>query len=401
MKLVYFDCGSGAAGDMIVAALLDAGADFAHLEEALATLPVGGYALDLHEVSRGGLRARRFEVTTDESRTHRRLSDILAIIDAGKLTDRAAKTARDVFRRLADAEASVHGEPASEVHFHEVGAVDAIVDICGAAICLDEIDPDRIVGSPLALGGGVALTAHGEIPIPAPAVLELTRGVPCYGGTSDWELTTPTGAAILTTVCDEFGPMPSMKPVSTGCGAGSRQIPGRANVLRAVIGETEENRPSTGFIWVLETNLDDMTPELTGYVAGRLLESGALDVFTTPVAMKKGRPGVLLTVLVEDELKAKAEELLFAETTTFGIRCHRVERATLHRRTVMVETAFGEVGVKVGSAGGRVLSVSPEFEDCANAARAAGVPLKRVYAAARCAASAGGLSADAGKDHTD
>jgi len=401
MKLVYFDCTSGAAGDMIVAALLDAGAHFERLRDALATLAVGGYELDFREVFRAGLRASRFDVKLIESQVPRTLSEVLAVINAGNLSRSARQRAQRIFERLAAAEAAVHGRGIDEVHFHEVGAVDAIIDVCGAAVCLEEIGADRITASPLALGGGTASTAHGTIAVPAPAVLELVQGVPCYGGGGDMELTTPTGAAILTTICDTFGPMPRMSPVCVGCGAGSRDVPGRANILRAVIGEGLREAGSERRVRVIETNIDDMSPELVGHLTEQLLELGVLDVFTTPVSMKKGRPGILVTVLVDDRLEDKAQELLFNETTTFGVRSYEVERKTLERRTVKVMTPFGDVRVKVGLAGDRVCSVSPEYEDCRKAALARGVPLKEVYAAAAWAAGKEGLDTSVRPDCKD
>src|SRR5678815_4428625 len=292
MKTLYFDCFAGASGDMILGAMVAAGVEPGYLREQLSLLPVSGFNLNFETVNRSGLSATYARVETAHEHKHRHLTDIKQIIEASGLPDAVKQRAVQIFTRLAEAEARVHNEPVDQVHFHEVGALDAIVDVVGAAICFDALKIERFVSSPLHVGSGMVKMAHGQFPIPPPAVAELLKGVPFYSTEIKGELLTPTGAAIITTVCSEYGPIPEMKTDATGYGAGTREYPDFPNVLRVLLGETEGDTGTDERLWMLETNLDDASPQIIGHVMDRVLESGALDCFFTPVQMKKNRPGV-------------------------------------------------------------------------------------------------------------
>jgi len=373
---------------MLLGALVDAGADLEAVRRHLATLPVDGFALEVREEVRRGLRCTRLEVRIEEGagHHHRGLAEVEAILDAGDLPPGAAERAKAVFRRLAEAEARVHGETPETVHFHEVGAVDAIVDIAGAATALALLGADRLVCSPLPMGSGWVEAAHGRLPVPAPAVLELVRGLPTAECPEGGERTTPTGAAILTTLAERFGPMPAMTVQAVGYGAGSRRGAHLPNVLRVVVGEPAgADAAETDSLWLLETNLDDATPETLAAAAEALRQAGARDVWMTPAVMKKGRAGVVLACLAEDGTLEAVEAALFAETPAFGLRRVRVARSVLAREHVRVKTPYGQVRIKVGRRGGQVVTASPEYEDCLAAARARGVAFREVFEAARAA----------------
>ena len=385
MRTLYFDCFAGASGDMILGAMVAAGVDPNFLQEQLSLLSVSGFHVEFETVNRAGLSATYARVETAPEHKHRHLADIKEIIDRSGLSESVKQRAAQIFTRLAEAEARVHNEPVDHVHFHEVGALDAIVDVVGAAICFDFLKIDRFVCSPLHVGSGMVQMAHGRFPIPPPAVAELLKGVPFYSGDVKGELLTPTGAAIITTVCDDYGPIPRMMTESTGYGAGTREYPDFPNVLRVFVGETESNLPTDERLWMIETNLDDASPQIIGHVMDRVLESGALDCFFTPVQMKKNRPGVLLSVLCAPEEKEAVMKLLFMETTTLGVRSYEVGRRALQRSVVRVETQYGPIDVKVAHLDGRVVNEMPEFEQCREAAAKANVPLKTVEEAARLA----------------
>ena len=385
MRTLYFDCFAGASGDMILGAMVAAGVDQNVLREQLSRLNVDGFNINFETVDRSGLSATYARVETAHEHKHRHLSDIKQIIENSGVSDAAKTLAVQIFTRLAEAEARVHNEPVDHVHFHEVGALDAIVDIVGAAICFDLLKIDRFVSSPLHVGSGTIQMAHGRFPVPPPAVAELLAGVPFYSTDIQGELLTPTGAAIITTVCKEFGPIPRMTTDVTGYGAGTRQYQTFPNVLRVLLGETEGDGAVAEKLWMIETNIDDMSPQLLGHVMDRAFELGALDCYFTPVQMKKNRPGVLLSVLCEREQKEALMTLLFTETTTLGVRSYEVERRALRRTTVRVETAYGAIDVKVAHLNGRVVNEMPEFEQVRAAATTAGVPLKVVEDATRSA----------------
>ena len=385
MKTLYFDCFAGASGDMILGAMVAAGVDPDELREQLSLLNVDGFRIDFETTDRSGLSATYARVVTTDQKKHRHLSDIRRIIEASGITDAAKDLSIRIFTRLAEAEARVHNDPIEKVHFHEVGALDAIVDVVGAAICFDLLKIDRFVSSPLHVGSGMIEMAHGRFPIPPPAVTELLRGVPFYSGDIKGELLTPTGAAIVTTVCQEYGPIPRIKTDRTGYGAGTREYENFPNVLRVLIGETELDDAASERLWMIETNLDDVSPQIIGHVMDRIFELGALDCYFTPVQMKKNRPGVLLSVLCKPEDKEAVMKLLFTETTTLGVRSYEVERRALRRSVVQVETQYGPIFVKVAHLNGRVVNEMPEFEQCRAAAIRANVPLKVVEEAARVA----------------
>jgi len=383
MKTLYFDCFAGASGDMILGALVAAGVEPGYLREQLSSLPVSGFNIDFETVNRSGLSATYARVETAHEHKHRHLSDIKQIIEASALKETVKQRAVQIFTRLAEAEARVHNEPVDHVHFHEVGALDAIVDVVGAAICFDALQIDRFICSPIHVGSGMVKMAHGQFPIPPPAVTELLKGVPFYATEIKGELLTPTGAAIITSVCREYGPIPRITTDLSGYGAGTREYQDFPNVLRVLIGQTEDTGATDERLWMIETNLDDASPQIIGHVMDRVLESGALDCFFTPVQMKKNRPGVLLSVLCSAGDKETVMKLLFTETTTLGVRSYEVTRRALQRSLVRVETPYGPIDVKVAHLDGRVVNEMPEFEQCRQAAAKTGVPLKVVEEAAR------------------
>jgi len=385
MKTLYFDCFAGASGDMILGATVAAGVDPNYLREQLWLLRISGFSVEFETVNRAGLSATYARVETARDNKHRHFSDIKQIIENSDLPSSVKQRAVQIFTRLAEAEARVHNEPIDHVHFHEVGALDAIVDVVGAAICFDALQIERFVCSPLHVGSGMVKMAHGQFPIPPPAVTELLKGVPFYATEIKGELLTPTGAAIITTVCNEYGPIPQMRTETTGYGAGTREYQDFPNVLRVMLGETEVSSVTDERLWMLETNLDDASPQIIGHVMDRVLELGALDCFFTPVQMKKNRPGVLLSVLCGHNEKEAVMKLLFTETTTLGLRSYEVARRALQRSVVRVETQYGPIDVKVAHLDGRVVNEMPEFEQCREAAGKASVAVKIVEDAARVA----------------
>jgi pyridinium-3,5-bisthiocarboxylic acid mononucleotide nickel chelatase len=380
MKLAYFDCFSGMSGDMTLGALLDAGCDLAHLRAELRGLQVHGWELSAEKVWKNGMAATYARVKTEDQQQHRSLSTILQILRDSKLASAVRDRASTIFQKLGEAEARVHDVPIEKIHFHEVGAVDAIVDIVGACIGFHALGVEKFACSPLNVGGGTVKMAHGVLPVPAPATAKLLQGKPTYSNGVQRELVTPTGAAIVATLCDSFGPQPAMSVSAIGYGAGTVDLQGQPNVLRLMIGEAAE-RVVFGYdqeITVIEANLDDMNPQIYGYFQEKALAAGALDVFTSPVQMKKNRPGTLLTVLCQPADAQALMTLIFAETTTFGVRTHSAQRRVLPRESVKVNTSFGEVRVKLSRVNGRVLHVSPEYDDCRKLAEENNVPLQRV-----------------------
>jgi uncharacterized protein (TIGR00299 family) protein len=384
MKTLYFDCFAGASGDMILGALVAAGVRPQELKDQLALLGVSGYAVDFETVNRSGISATYARVQTAHEHAHRHLSDILKIIYDSRLSDNVKERAAKIFSRLAAAEARVHNQPIEKIHFHEVGALDAIIDVVGAAICFDLLGIEHFVSSALHVGSGMVDMDHGRFPVPPPAVTELLKGAPFYSTEIKGELLTPTGAAIITTVCSEFGALPELKLEQTGYGAGAREYEKFPNVLRVLVGETKTQRNDVK-LWLLETNVDDMSPQVFGHVMERAFELGALDCYFTPIQMKKNRPGVLLSVLCGEAERETLSDLLFSETTTLGIRSYQVQRRALERRIVRVETQYGPIDVKVAQLNGHIVKEMPEYEQCRQAARNANVPLRIVEDAARSA----------------
>ncbi|MGB9610630.1 MAG: nickel pincer cofactor biosynthesis protein LarC [Bryobacteraceae bacterium] len=375
MKIAYFDPFSGIAGDMTVASLIDAGADAQALFDALDSLGTGA-RFRAEKVKRRGIAATHFTVEHEDQKKHRHLPQIVKMIEGSRLADRAKQNAVRVFEALGAAEAEVHGVSIEKVHFHEVGAVDSICDIAGACQALEMLGVEAVHSARVNTGSGAIEAEHGVMPVPTPATALLLKGVPVYARGPETELTTPTGAALLAALCRGFGPMPPMTIERSGFGAGSKDFPGMANVLRVLIGTASGAREAT-LVTVLEANIDDATPELLGHAMERLLEAGALDVTLEPVYMKKQRPGVRLSILAAPEDQERLAALLFEETTTIGLRFWQAERRVQPRTTVEVETPFGRVRMKVTPSGS-----APEFEDCRRLAAASGRPVKEVYAAA-------------------
>jgi uncharacterized protein (TIGR00299 family) protein len=393
MKLAYFDCFSGISGDMTLGALVDAGCAAEHLRSELRGLQVPGWELTAEKVWKNGMAATYVKVVTEDQSKHRSLSAILEILEQSQLAAGVRDRAGAIFRKLGEAEARVHDVPVEKIHFHEVGAVDAIVDIVGACIGFEALGIEKFACSPLNVGGGTAKMAHGVLPVPAPATANLLQGKPTYSNGVQKELVTPTGAAIVATLCDTFGPQPAMTVSAIGYGAGTADLEGQPNVLRIMVGEAvgvgKEKGAQPGLavpldeeIAVVEANLDDMNPQIYGYFLEKALGMGALDVYTTPVQMKKNRPGTLLTVLCKPQDTNALMSLIFAETTTFGVRTYRAQRRVLPREWVSVATDYGDVRIKVSRVNGRILHVAPEFEDCKRLAAEKDVPLQRVIAAA-------------------
>lgn len=387
MRTLYFDCFAGASGDMILGAMVAAGVDPQSLSEQLGLLAVKGFQIDFVTVNRSGISATHARVSTAHEQAHRHLRDILKIIDESGLNDRVKQRGAAIFRRLAEAEAKVHNEPLEHVHFHEVGALDAIVDVVGAAICFDLLRVERFVCSPLHVGSGSVEMDHGRFPVPPPAVVELLRGAQIYSTDIKGELVTPTGAAIIATVCSDFGALPKMKLTHSGYGAGTREYDKFPNALRVLVGDEESRTALDERLIMIETNVDDMSPQIFGHVMDRAFELGALDCYFTPIQMKKNRPGVLLSILCRENDRERLHEMIFAETTTLGLRSYAVDRRALERTMLRVETQYGPIDVKVARLNGHILTLMPEYEQCRQAARAANVSLRLVEDEARVASA--------------
>ena len=425
MRIAYLECFSGISGDMFLGALVDAGVSPKLLEETVAALNLGA-RLEISKVTRSGIGATKVDVWLsdkekdrprdgegtfhehghahshehhahgrpahqhpveesdryhhDEHAHGRHLTEIKKIVSGAPISETAKERALAIFQALGEAEAKIHNVPVEKIHFHEVGAVDAIVDIVCAAVGSLALGIDEWICSPVNVGGGTVQCAHGRLPVPAPAVVELLKGVPVYSNGVDKELTTPTGAAIAKTLVSRFGAVPAYKIEASGYGAGTRDFEGHANVLRLTVGDSIEGSRSEApeLISVLEANIDDLNPQVFGYVMDRLLEAGALDVFGTPVQMKKNRPGMLLTILSRTEDVSQLGKLIFAETTTLGIRMREERRQVLLRRSQTVQTPWGEVRMKIGNLNGSVTNYAPEYEDCRRIAAEHGMPLKSV-----------------------
>lgn len=378
MKICYLDAFSGISGDMTVGALADAGAPCAVLLDALRSLDTGA-RFELEKTTRGGVAASKFRVVVDGAQLkHRHLSHILDLIGRAPIGDRAKANATAVFQRLGEAEAGVHGVPVEKVHFHEVGAIDSIADIVGACVALDLLEVDEIRASSINVGSGTVKTEHGVLPVPAPATAALLQGKPIYARGPECELTTPTGAALAVTLANSFGPVPSMRIGNIGYGAGDRDFKEQPNVLRVLLGESTHT-PEATLVSVIEANIDDSSPQVLGYAIERLMEAGALDASLSQLQMKKNRPGSLLRVIARPEDQERLAQIIFAETSTLGLRIHAAERRVEERRIVEVETQFGKVRIKVSGQG----AFAPEYEDCRAIAERTGTPLPRVLAAAQ------------------
>ena len=383
MTLAYFDCFSGISGDMTLGALVDAGLPLEVLRAELAKLSLSGYTLSSEKVRRSGLSATKVHVVLDDKKQPaRHLSDIQKIINGSSLSPVIQQKSLAIFHRLAEVEAKVHGTTPDRVHFHEVGAVDALVDIVGTVIGLERLGITEIIGSPVNVGSGTVHTAHGKLPVPAPATVELLRNIPLYSSAITFELTTPTGAALISTLASSFGPLPQMKVRSIAYGAGNKDLPGQPNVLRLMIGELlpmYDEDTST----LIETNIDDMNPQLYDHLIEKLLAQGAQDVYLTPIIMKKGRPGILLSILTNRLQSDAMLDILFRETTSIGVRIGETGRKKLQREVRQVETAYGTVRVKVSRRCDEIMTVTPEYDDCRRIADVKKVSVKEVMESAK------------------
>ena len=391
MKIAYFDCYAGASGDMILGALLDAGLPIEHLRREIAKLRLSHYALEVEKVTKQGIGGSQAHVIIDQehhSQHHRHLAHIREIIDNSDLDQAVKQKGQAIFQRLAEAEARVHRTSVEAVHFHEVGAMDAIIDVMGSVIGLAALDIDQTFCSPLHVGSGTVQCTHGTLPVPAPATAELIKGKPVYSTGVKGELLTPTGAAILTTLATGFGPLPAMAVEGIGYGAGTAE-PGIPNLLRLVTGTARDDSGDYDIqqTVTMETSIDDMNPQLYDHVMGLLLDAGALDVFLTPLHMKKNRPGTLLTVICRQEDMAGLADILIEETTTIGLRWRVENRIKARREIRQIQTKHGPIHVKLARKDGRIINLTPEYEDCKRMALEKQVPLKQVLADVRLAAA--------------
>lgn len=377
MKTLYLDCQAGISGDMTVAALLDSGVPLEYLESQLArlSLPADSYRLTVAAAKRHGIAALKFDVAVSAQQTHRHYPDIAKLISVSSLSERVKELSSRIFRRLGEAEAKVHGVAINDVHFHEVGAIDSIIDIVGVAICLDFLGIGHVTVSSLPLCSGFITCEHGRLPLPAPATALLLKGLPVHGSSGPGERVTPTGAAIVAALADSFGAPPEMTIEKIGNGAGGQDFADIPNILRAFCGTAAAGQPGSRMI-VIETNIDDSTPEVLGYAMERLLADGAADVWFTPIQMKKCRPAVLLSLLALPEHVEKLARIIFTETTAIGLRSYPVSRQILERRIEERETCFGTVRFKVSAYGEK-----PEFDDCRRIARETGLALRSVLQA--------------------
>ena len=399
MKVLYFDCFSGASGDMIVGALIDAGVPLEEIQSALGSLSIDRDAIRIERVQRGGIEATKFQVRGEdpghghhhhqptgkgvatEVHTHRTLPEIYRLIDSSHLGSAGKDRAKALFARLGEVEGAIHGTPAERVHLHEVGSLDSVVDIVSTVRALELIGASRIAASPLNVGSGTIRSAHGLMPVPAPATARLLEGVPVYSGTQRAEMVTPTGALLITAYATEFGGIPPMRIARVGYGAGARNFEDTPNVLRVLVGEADGSAPAHTVV-VIEAEIDDMNPQIFGVAMDKLLGGGALDVYYTPIQMKKNRPGTLLTVIASPATRDVLTSIIFRETTTIGVRYREMTRECLDRETQTVKTPFGDIRFKVARRNGEVLNASPEFEDCVRTAEASGKRVKEIQAAA-------------------
>jgi hypothetical protein len=391
MKTLYFDCFAGASGNMILGALIALGVDEKELIEQIKLLNVSDFTVEIKTVNKSGISAIHAEVKVPHEHAHRHLSTIKKIINDSKLSESIKNRAIAIFTKLAEAEAKIHGIDVEKVHFHEVGAMDAIIDVVGACIGFEMLEIEKFVCSKIHVGSGFAKMAHGNFPIPPPAVAELLKGAPIYSTEIEGELITPTGAAIIATVCDEFGSIPEMVVEKTAYGAGTREYENFPNVLRLMLGfeirdstpEIESNsdqKPKTKNqkLLLLETNIDDLSPQILGFVMERALKLGAFDCWFTPIQMKKNRPATMISILCENDKREIFTELLYTETSTLGVRIKEIERSCLSREMIKVKTDFGEIDVKIANYNGATVNAKPEYEQLREIAVKSGIPLKEI-----------------------
>ena len=381
-RVIYFDCFSGISGDMILGALVSLGVDIKEILNCLKSLNLKGFKLNSRQVKRNGFIGTKVNVvlnhTAQKSHHARSFKDIKSLIEKSDLPKIVKFNSIAIFRRIAKVEAKVHGTTINRIHFHEVGAIDSIIDIVGGSLAMNLLDADLIVSSAINTGEGVVKCDHGILPVPAPATLELLKGIPCYSSGVEKELTTPTGAAFIGYFAEKFGSLPNMDILSTGYGAGAHEIKKIPNLLRIVLGRCEESSYQ-GSMKVIETNIDDMNPEFYDYVIDQLFKVGAVDVFFAPINMKKNRPGILLSVITSTEYFDSVVQVLLKETSTLGVRHYDVDRVVLPRKQIMIMTRFGKVRVKIGGLDESTRTISPEYEDCRKIALKKEIPVKRVY----------------------
>jgi uncharacterized protein (TIGR00299 family) protein len=417
VKVLYFDCFAGAAGDMVLGALIDTGVKLEDVRRALGSLAISPATVWTERVTRTGIAATKFCVKGEHAppdhahyhsrdqghdhghhhhghshvhtepheekhhQVHRTLADINRLIDGSALSPAGRDRAKELFARLGEAEAAIHGTSLEQVHLHEVGALDSIIDVVGTVFAMETLGAVRVVASPLNVGGGTVRTAHGVYPVPAPATLRLLKDAPIYAGAQKVEMVTPTGALLITGYAQEFGPVPPMRVAQIGYGAGNRDFADMPNVLRVLIGEADATAASHSVV-VIEAEIDDMNPQIFGVLMDRLLAQGALDVFYTPIQMKKNRPGTLLSVIASPDAREALTGTIFRETTTIGVRYREMTRECLDRRTVTVTTSVGDIRMKVAARNGQVLNAAPEFEDCVRLAGEHNLPAKTIQALA-------------------
>ena len=381
MKVAYFDCRSGISGDMVLGALVDLGVDMRAIKKGLRQLDLAGYTIKTSKVKRGSICGAKVDVRVGRAeKKHRGYSQIKKMLERSGLPDGVKTRAVEIFTRIGRAEAEIHGITLDKVHFHEVGAVDSIVDIVGGLLGLELLNVGAVFASPLNTGEGTVLCDHGYLPVPAPATLKLLKGIPCYSDGAPAELTTPTGAAIIGAVARDFVSLPLMKISGSGYGAGDHVLDGRPNMLRIITGEMEGLPAARRPMIMIETNIDDMNPEFYEHIMEMLFDAGAADVFLTHIAMKKNRPAVKLSALVPMAERDRVAKILLSETSTFGVRFYEVERIVLNRERLSVKTPYGRVQVKVGRLNGSIVQFAPEYEECKRIAKKRKLPLKKVYA---------------------
>lgn len=398
MKILYFDCFSGISGDMVLGAMADAGVDIKSIKKELKKLDMKGYDLKVSRVNRKGIKGTKADVIVDEKKHlhHTSYKDIKRMIERSRLSQKVKEDSLKIFKNIAEAEAKIHRTSIDNVHFHEVGAVDSVVDVVGAAICINILNPDIILSSPINTGMGMVKTEHGLLPIPAPATAEMLKGFPSYSSSTEFELATPTGVGIVTTMAKASNTIPNMKTSAIGYGAGSKDFLDSPNLLRIMIGEITSSTPLSkkggmgGFehdsITVIESNIDDMNPQFYDHIMNRLFKGGALDVFLTPIIMKKNRPAVKITILSEIDNVNRLADILLSETTSFGLRIYRTERIKLEKEIKTVNTKYGKAKVKIGKRNSKIIKVVPEYEDCKRIAEEKGISIKEAYEKARSAA---------------
>jgi len=384
MRVAYFNCFSGISGDMVLAALVDLGWSVKELERELDKLDLSGYQVEAKKVAKKGITSTQIEIHIEEDKKERKLKDILSILDKSKLEKKIKERSRAIFIRLASVEAKIHGKSPQKIHFHELGGLDTIIDVVGAVAGMKYLGIEKMYSSSLPLGKGFVKCSHGTIPVPAPATLELLKGVPVYGSNIEAELVTPTGAAIISTLAENFGQMPPMEIDNIGYGAGQRDLP-IPNLLRVSLGMLK-NVYEEDVVSLIQTNIDDMNPEFYEHIIDRLFDEGVLDVFLTPIQMKRTRPATMLSVITDEEKIERMLEVIFDETTTLGVRISKIKRRKLNRESRKVVTKYGKIEVKVGKLDGIVKNVSPSYEECRKIATRLNIPLKKVYQEAKQAA---------------